>query len=206
MTEKVIKIVPIDHLFNIGWLLTNKCNYDCMYCPEKYHSGTKQFSFEQLKQYWIDIFQKTKSQNLKYKLVFSGGEVTINKSFILFVQWLKENYSDYIKMILVTTNGSASVKYYKKLFKLVDNISFSFHSEHADEKEFFNKVLELKTTIDPKNFIHVNVMKEFWNEDRIPLYTEFLEKHNVSYSVNEVHHSMGTRTFPIMKGKTNFEI
>ena len=56
------------------------------------------------------------------------------------------------------------------------------------------------------NFIHVNIMNEVWNQKRIVLYTDILNKHSISYSINEIDYELKTRSFPIMKGKQNLEI
>jgi len=207
MEPKIIKITPINSYLSIGWSITNKCNYDCMYCPDKWHNGKNQYTLIQLQQYWIDIFNKTKDQQLKYKIAFTGGEATTNKDFIKFLEWLQKNYKNYIHMILLTTNGSASINYYKKLFKVVNNINFSFHSEHADEKKFYEKIIKLKYFIaNTDNFIHVNIMNEKWNQHRISLYTDVLNRYHISNSINEIDYALKTREFPIMKGKSNFEV
>lgn len=206
MTDTIVKVTPNDDCFSITWIITNKCNYSCMYCPSYLHAGDRIHSLDQMQSYWIDIFNKTRHKNLKYKISFSGGEVTSNKDFLPFINWLRENYKDYINMILLTTNGSASVNYYIKLFNIVDNISFSFHSEHANEKLFFDKMIKLKKTISHKNFMHINIMNEYWIKDRIPMYTRILNKNHISHSINVIDYKIGTRIMPIMKGKANLEI
>jgi len=206
MVPKVIKITPVESYFSITWTITNKCNYDCMYCPAALHAGDHVYSLSKMQSYWLDIFAKTQDKNLKYKISFTGGEVTTNKDFAPFVAWLRENYNDRIHSILLTTNGSASVAHYTKLYHSVDNISFSFHGEHADEKLFYDKMVKLKKIIDPKNFIHVNIMNEYWIKDRIPLYTKILTGHEISHSINSINYSSGTRTVPILQGRTNLEI
>jgi len=206
MVPNVIKITPVESYFSITWAITNKCNYDCMYCPAALHAGDHVYSLSKMQSYWLDIFAKTQDKNLKYKISFTGGEVTTNKDFAPFVAWLRENYNDRIHSILLTTNGSASVAYYTKLYHSVDNISFSFHGEHADEKLFYDKMVKLKKIIDPKNFIHVNIMDEYWIKDRIPLYTKILTGHEISHSINSINYSSGTRTVPILQGRTNLEI
>jgi organic radical activating enzyme len=177
-----------------------------MYCPDFLHAGDHVYSLSDMQSYWIDIFNKTHHKNLKYKISFTGGEVTINKDFLPFVEWLRKNYKNHIQMILLTTNGSASVNYYTKLFKSINNISFSFHGEHANEKLFFDKMIKLRKIIAHKNFMHVNIMDEYWIKDRIPLYTQILEKNHISHSVNMINYNIGTRVVPILKGKTNLEI
>ena len=51
--------------------------------------------------------------------------------------------------------------------------------------------------------IHVNIMNEWWNEDRIPMYCDILKSYNISHNVNQINYSWQTRTIPIMKGKLN---
>lgn len=92
------------------------------------------------------------------------------------------------------------------MYDLVENISFSVHSEYIHETKFFNMIVKLKETIPPSKFIHVNIMDEYWNRDRIVKYKEILVAHNVSHSVPEVHLKHKHRQFPIFKGKLDLEI
>ena len=152
------------------------------------------------------IYEKTKHTELPYKIAFTGGEVTSNKNFLPFVEWLRVNYADKIFMLLVTTNGSATFKYYSNLFKSIDNISFSVHSEHIDEQKFFNMIIDLKKSIDSDRFLHVNIMNEFWNQDRIVAYCKLLTEHGISHNVNEIDYELQTRKVPLFNGKLNLEI
>ena len=207
MEPRVIKVVPTDEYFSFSWRITNRCNYDCMYCPTKWHDTTsKHYSLDELQKIWLNVYEKTKHKNLRYKIGFTGGEVTGNKDFLPFISWLRNNYNDKIFKMLVTTNGSANFKYYRSLFDYVDNISFSFHSEHANEKNFFDMIIKLKNEIDNSKFVHVNIMNESWNKDRIPMYVRLLQSNNISHEIDEIDYSMQTRTFPIFKGKLNYEI
>jgi hypothetical protein len=126
-----------------------------------------------------------------------------NKNFVPFLQWLRHNYGHQIDKILITTNGSATYKYYNKLLDCVDNISFSVHSEYIDEKKFFDTVLNLHRNLPTGKHIHVCIMDEYWNVDRIKLYQQLLTNHNISHNVNQINYSVQTRSHPIMKGKLN---
>lgn len=207
MTQKVIKVEPVDNIFSINWFMSPRCNYDCMYCSPKWHNTTDVHKpLKELQRIWENILSKTNHLELKYKIVFTGGEVTSNKHLMPFVRWLREHYSEKIFKILMSTNGSATLKYYQQLFEVVDNISFSVHSEHIDEKKFFDMIIKLSKTISEKNVLHVNIMNEFWNQDRIPKYQELLDKHSIYNSVNEIDYSYQTRSIPIFKGKLNLDI
>lgn len=206
MSEKIISVTPIKDYFSISWTLGSFCNYECMYCPEELHDSTsKPHDLETLKQSWTNIYNTSKHTNLKYKISFTGGEVTANKSFLPFLEWLRDNF-DCVEQILVTSNGSASLNYYQKLCKSVESLTLSTHSEFINEEEFFVKVKELaKIMIPPKKYIHVNIMDEYWNTERIKLYEQFLKKHKINYSINEIDYSFKTRDFTLNKGVINIE-
>ena len=204
---KIINVRPTEEYFSVSWQIDNRCNYDCMYCSPDWHDNTSKFrNLEELQTAWQDIFDKTKELNLPYKISFTGGELTANKNFLPFVTWLRNNYSVHLFKILVTTNGSASTRYYQKMFEAVDNITFSIHSEHINEHKFFNTILELHKNLPKDRFLQVAIMNEYWNQDRIPLYTKLLDKNNVSYNINEIDYGYKTREHPIFLGKLNLEI
>jgi hypothetical protein len=110
-------------------------------------------------------------------------------------------------MILLTTNGSASQQYYKKLSSVVDSISFSTHSEYMDEQRFFDTVLAVdQLMIRPAKSVHVNIMNEHWNQDRIDVYQHWLTKHNIRYTVNEIDYAKATRTYILDQGVKNLAV
>lgn len=187
-------------------MIGSRCNYDCMYCPTDLHDDISPHpDLDKLKKAWQSLYCKTKQAGLSYKISFTGGEVTANKSFLPLIQYLRSGDFN-IGQLLVTTNGSASEKYYVKLANLVDSISFSTHSEFFNETEFFSKVIAVNSImIRPKKSVHVNIMDEFWNRDRIHIYTEFLSTNNISHSVNTIDYSQQTRTYPILQGKLNLD-
>jgi molybdenum cofactor biosynthesis enzyme MoaA len=168
-------------------MLGSFCNYDCSYCLPEWHDTTsKPHDLATLKTAWNNIRVKTQHLGLEYKISFTGGEVTANKNFLPFLEWLRSEFSD-IAMIVMTTNGSAGSNYYTKLSKVVNAISFSTHSEFMVEDEFFNKAIQLnKLMIRPEKSFHVNIMDEAWNQEAIKRYKVILETNNISHSVNKI--------------------
>ena len=191
-------------MFTIQWMLGSLCNYDCMYCPKELHDNYSiPHDLEKLKETWETIYNKTKYTNLNYKICFSGGEVTANKNFLPLITWLAKNFVE-VKEIIITTNGSASLNYYKKLAKLVTSISFSTHSEFFNEKLFFEKSKEINLLmIRPEKSFHVNIMNEHWNQERIELYANFCETNSISFSINEIDYSYKIRNEVKFKGLYN---
>jgi organic radical activating enzyme len=158
-----------------------------------------------MQQVWRNIYNQTKHKNLPYKVSFTGGEVTANKNFLPLVQWMRSNYPEVV-MVLMTTNGSASLNHYLKLSKCVEAISFSTHSEFINEQKFFDKVEAINAVMTrPEKSVHVNIMDEYWNTDRIELYKKRLDKNNVSYSINKIDYSKKTRDTIITQGIFNLE-
>ena len=187
MTNKIIKIEPISKYYSITWMIGSFCNYSCSYCPDEFHDTTsKPHDLSTLKTAWNNIYAKTQHLSLEYKISFTGGEVTANKSFLPFLTWLRTEFSN-IDMVVITTNGSASANYYAKLSKIVEAISFSTHSEFMVEDEFFDKAIKLnQLMIRPEKSFHVNIMDESWNQEAIERYKVVLEDNKISYSVNKI--------------------
>jgi MoaA/NifB/PqqE/SkfB family radical SAM enzyme len=177
-----------------------------MYCPSELHDATSQpHDLETLQAAWKNIHAQSAIKGLKYKISFTGGEVTANKNFLPLVEWLRNTYPD-IDKIQITTNGSASLNYYVRLSKVIESMSFSTHGEFMDEAKFFNKVKALDQMMTrPIKSFHVNIMNEYWNQDRIKLYVDWLAKHGISYSVNEIDYNSKTRDIVFKQGKQNFE-
>jgi len=188
--HKIIKIEPVTKFFSITWMLGSFCNYDCSYCPAEFHDNTSRpYDLETLKTAWNNIYQKTQHLGLKYKISFTGGEVTANKNFLPFLEWLRNNYTE-VAWASLTTNGSASTNYYTKLVNVVESISFSTHSEFMNEEEFFDKAVRINAVmIRPHKSFHVNIMDESWNADGVTRYKSFLDRHKVSYTVNEIFYA-----------------
>lgn len=204
--NNIIAIRPVEKVFSITWMLGRRCNYDCMYCPEELHDKvSRHHDLNKLKEAWKNMHQQTGAKKLPYKISFTGGEVTANKNFLPFVSWLKENYN--VSSILITTNGSAGLKYYEKLTNYVDAISFSTHAEFMNEKVFFQKVVALnKIMIRPKKSFHVNIMDEYWAKERIKLYEKFCIKNKVSFSINEIDYDKKNREEVLNNGQSNLKI
>jgi MoaA/NifB/PqqE/SkfB family radical SAM enzyme len=204
--QKIIKIESVPKYFSIIWRLNTFCNYDCMYCPKEWHDNfSKPRELEDLKQSWKNVHEKSQHLGLKYKISFTGGEVTANKNFLPFVEWLRGIHKNNI-MILVTSNGSASQRYYTSLAKLVDSISFSFHSEFANEKEFFSKCIQThRDMFMMRKGFHVNIMDERWNRERISKYQTLLSSHKINYTMNKIDYSIAIREEPVKMGVQNLE-
>ena len=59
--------------------------------------------------------------------------------------------------------------------------------------------------IRPEKSLHVNIMDEYWNQDRIESYKTWLSDRNISYSVNAINYKQQTRSHVLDQGKQNLE-
>ena len=185
---KIVRVEPVVPMVSMTWMLGSRCNYACSYCPTELHDDYSPHpELDTLKLVWQNFYAKTQHIGLPYKISFTGGEVTANKSFLPLIEYLRSNYA--IGQMLVTTNGSASTAYYLRLAELVDAISFSTHSEYWDEHKFFETVTAVnKVMIRPEKSCHVNIMDEPWNRENFPRYQESLNQNRVSNSINLIRY------------------
>lgn len=199
--NQLVKIIPIERYFSLSWIQHIRCNYDCMYCPDSRHNDYSEMpDFDTMCRHWIQIFEKTKQQQLPYKISFSGGEATINKHFVPFIKWLYENFSDRVHKLIITTNGSASTSYYLKLFEYLTNITFSIHTEYMPS-DFLYKVKTVHDyAIKHNKFVHVLIMQEYWAVDQIKQIIEFCKDNHIPCNISKIVYQMsGSRQWPIFK-------
>lgn len=178
-------IVPVKNLFYIVWDTGPRCNFDCSYCPPRLHDKVSPHkSLEQLQKMWTDIVAKTAHRNKKYRVEFTGGEVTLNPNFLPFVQWLRENYNEILEEIFVSTNGTASVEYYKKLIQLVNGISFSSHFEFANFNKLWKNILKTHIqSVKLRKIVFVNIMQEDSSIDKTTELQNLCIKHKVPHNI-----------------------
>lgn len=200
----IVRVDPTEPAIALTWMISTRCNYDCMYCPADWHDDSSDHpDLVTLQQVWDNFYAKTSSQQQPYKISFTGGEVTANRNFIPLIKYIRKGNFN-IKQVVVTTNGSASKKYYAQLVQWVDAISFSTHSEFFNEQDFFSKVEHINGLMPrPSKSLHVNIMDEPWNKNRISLYQDWCQQRNISYSVNAINFSRQIRTEPVHKGVEN---
>lgn len=127
--------------FSVDWYIGKRCNFDCSYCVEYLHDYTSpHVPLENMKKL-VDLIYEKEGSNVLWSL--TGGEPTLNPQFLDLCAYIKEKGSKYTS---VTTNGSRTLEYHKKLFELVDGITQSFHFEFMEHRidEYIHKFIELE--------------------------------------------------------------
>lgn len=188
----------VDMFKSIIWDLGRRCNFDCWYCSKNSHNNYEAHknldmltaAYENLKKNW--------TFDDRTKFVFTGGEPTIYKDYLPFVQLLKAD--DHI--VHTTTNGSHTPKYYSELAEVSD-IVFSIHLNYVKTLgiDKFVKAVGAaaetteqgfeKDTVAKYNWVIVRIMldpgnlelaKEIYNE-----FEKFKKYRNFVLAVDLVH-------------------
>jgi organic radical activating enzyme len=146
-----------------------------------------------MKTIWENIYNEIKDKFDSVDIVFTGGEVTINKNFLPFISWLYENYNSFTNDLLLTSNGSATTAYYIKSLEYLTHLTLSTHLEWMNERKFFETVLACNDIFLQRGTHYqfkVQLMGEEFNEEfiaKLDVYEKFLQEHDISYSRKKLH-------------------
>lgn len=133
MSKRLIAIRQEEPVMQITWVINNICTNACSYCPAGLHNGTNHhYDWENAKRFCNMLLDKYPKINLS----IAGGEPTVSP----YLPDLLEMFYSRGHGISLTTNGARSVRYYEKISKNINSISFSFHPSFEDPK-FLEKAL-----------------------------------------------------------------
>jgi organic radical activating enzyme len=180
----------------ITWDIGRRCNFDCWYCSPNSHNN-----YEVHKNY--DMFYNA-YMNLskgwigksRVKFNMTGGEPTVYKDYLPFVKKLKED--DHI--IMTTTNGSNSVKYYSELAEYSD-ICFSIHLNYVKQFGIDKFINNIQAAVDTRarakeldtfaqyNWIGVRIMLDPGNQEIAEEFHKLCKERfpDIIVSVDAVH-------------------
>ena len=138
-------------LFNVSWILSRFCNYECSYCWPYAHS--KQVDHRPLEVYTKtvdEIKRQARSNNFdEFHFSFSGGEPTAYKRFLSLVKHYAYDPIAKYQSLHMTSNCSPGKKWWNTWLQATNtldrrSITASFHHEFADEQQFGDKLLLLQ--------------------------------------------------------------
>ena len=125
----------------VGWDITQRCNYSCSYCAS--YDNTQPFNFKTLEEYTDALdYLSDYFGNMRIKVDILGGEPTLFKKWFLLMNHM--NSRNFLPKL--TTNLSVPVDtYINKLDKdLPPFIVASYHPEFAILDEFCYNLEKLK--------------------------------------------------------------
>jgi len=166
---------------HFSWYLTNWCNYSCNYCSTKEMMVDEWQKSDSISKYKI-VLAKLSNIDTDFEVDLFGGEPTLHPNIDEIIIKLKE--IPRCKSIMIVTNLSRSVNFYKK-FDSVEfaNISIagSCHPEYFNDA-FVEKVLMLGNLKHIKFSVTVILSDNpiYWK--RTIEFINLLKLHNIQFS------------------------
>lgn len=120
-------------------MVSNVCNYKCSYCFDGCNDGSNRF-----KEDWIKVsdnlihlldYYKEHSSKKKFEISLLGGEPTLWKHLPDFCSKLKSQHN---VSIMIISNGSRTLDWWKQNIKNFDQVILSFHIQESDIDHFIS--------------------------------------------------------------------
>lgn len=159
-------------------IITNKCNYACISCPQEDNLSDK--NLEVINEFII------KNISIKSKFIaLSGGEPTLNKERFLDILKSLSNYS--FEQIDILTNGTGfnDFNFVQKIAKVVDKkrtvFAISLYSDTDDiqsnitrDNSFYKVLTGLHNLAKFKFKIEIRIVISKFNFNRLPQIADFI--------------------------------
>lgn len=113
----------------VQWMLGNRCNYNCSYCSEMFRAGNlDKVSTEVLLETCKDIVYHYDDLGRDVVFEFLGGEPTLQDR----IPEIGKRLSNFPTNIILRTNGSAPIEWWKEARAHLGGVIISVHREFAD--------------------------------------------------------------------------
>ena len=148
MYYKGRQITKTDYkVYTIDWMLGNYCNFNCVYCFDHANTGTHRppVAWEDAQvmiknvTHLINEMKNNMPEDGYLQMLFQGGEPTIYKHFPKLCKAINDVGVD---NLLVVTNGSMPISWWKKHIDCFEDIQLSVHTAEAN-LEHTKNVIEL---------------------------------------------------------------
>lgn len=132
--------------YNIDWIITYNCNYNCWYCgshkAEEFYSAS---IADKVIDFILNTVYKMEDIEDGTVLAITGGEPTLHPEFNHIIDNLELINNFKISNILVRSNLSTKLSTYYHIIDKIDRLSFAFtfHNHHTSYDEFMNKLKQL---------------------------------------------------------------
>jgi len=143
----------------ISWVLSNKSNYRCSYCPDILHNGsTGQPAWQDVKNFIENFYVK---KEVCFRV--SGGEPTYWKHFVDMAKCVKDSGHTFS----FVTNASRPVDYWHEINPYTDGVFLSYHDEYSSVAHFVEVCNSLDCPVAvsmmllPDNFDDI-LSKAYW--------------------------------------------
>jgi len=165
-------------LVRFNWFITKRCNYDCSYCDDAIHDKiSERPSLDKLKYNANNIFEYFSPEKVFFD--FTGGEPTLIKEFLEFLEWLREMNIGYISLV---TNGTYKYDKLERLLKLADHITISLHMEYVNDK-IINKIIK---TCRGQNNVKIQITMHAEYFEKIKNVTAIFKRNNINFTIRPI--------------------
>ena len=145
----------------IQWTLGNQCNYHCSYCNEIFHKGDNPFPSEELiAEVCKDIVYHYDDLGRDVVFEFIGGEPTLSGD----IKEIGKRLHNHPTNIVLKTNGSADIQWWKDAKKYLTNVVISVHKEFCDI-DHIDEVIRVLLDDENSNPINVEILIPTRHED-----------------------------------------
>jgi organic radical activating enzyme len=159
INRKIIEIKNNNNDIFVYWILTDFCNQSCIYCPPNLHVGSYANNVkpgyptdEEIDLFIDKLIEHSTDTGKKLVVCLSGGEPTLHNKIGNIISRL-----DPYGLVLMMTNGTRSVNWWKTLTTLPYQVIITLHPEYYDSKK--NKINELaRFLIERGTEIRFNLM------------------------------------------------
>ena len=146
--SQVVELVNLNNIFVLDVLTSDFCNYSCWYCWPGAHAGTTKLpALSDLAKNNLRHIIKSLQGDNQLVVKFSGGEPTIWQHIEDYSNFFKEEFNAKIEII---TNGSRTIRWWKKNLDIIDYVAVSVHPLEAD----INHLVELGKLFLENNKMH----------------------------------------------------
>lgn len=162
---KICSITPLkikENYFSIGWGITDLCNYRCSYCFPGNHQGKWKGLGKKKGLHYIRTLQ-TRLKDKKRLWTLAGGEPTLLPELPSLLEQMNRTGD----LVLMTSNGSAPLHWWKENLKHFYTVELSYHHGKSELNHFLEVAHELENSkaighihlmVTPQNFTEVYQM------------------------------------------------
>ena len=165
--------------FTINFTISNKCNYNCKYCPASSKDGSTPFiSADEYVEFFTNVFlDNPQVKDYKQKIVtITGGEPSIYPEVEKVLKFFK---SHNFKVVMIS-NGSAKADFWIQNADHIDTLCISYHPRYA-VPEKIDAVVTHMLEKNKKVVVQILMDTNFW--DKAVAASNFFRKYD-SITIN----------------------
>ena len=188
----IVSITPQKNVAPVDWRMGSSWNYSWSYCPTNLHDGKHQWPAEDQWLKILDAMYGHFKRPIQY--VLSGGEPTVMPNFGQFFKAIKEHNSE--NLISIITNGSRTLRWWKRYGDLIDEVNLSVHIESCDPKHLLDVAQTFyKPGVNELNVL-IALLPELWNKSIAC--AKLLASHSNGYQVTlkRLRIDFGAESYP----------